>query len=386
MAGVGGGAVVLLGIYGYYHFSGAKTAVNTVRQMSQTAESLKNKAVEATPSVKSMMHFLRQAAYSYTAAFPGAKHAVDLTFDQIDQIAEKNGPEVEKILKQVYTDLSKAASEGGDKVSDNVVNVIQEGVSKIQQLSSSLSAGAIAPLLANHPALKSALGDSYNQLNDLGNKYGPEARKITEDAVKQIKDLTDKGVNGETIAKAVSIAKQKLEEVRKLGQQVGSEAYSKAAEGARPYLDKAPDVKKYLEESVDSLKEYVGDDGVKLINETYSELEAAGKKGDTAKLMQIAKSKIGQLQKLAQDKGGDLAKKASGKASQIPGVDQLFESVPSLKSLHELRELAQDKGGDFEKILNETYEELKTVLEKKGKEAKDLTGDATQEAKKKAQK
>lgn len=90
-------------VYGYYHFSGAKTAVNSVRQMSQTAESLKNKAVEATPSVKSMMHFLRQAAYSYTglsflcvsgmprgtsltqilptspAAFPGAKHAVDLT-------------------------------------------------------------------------------------------------------------------------------------------------------------------------------------------------------------------------------------------------------------------------------------------------------------------
>ena len=65
---------------------------------------------------------------------------------------------------------------------------------------------------------------------------------------------------------------------------------------------------------------------------------------------------------------------------------QLFESVPSLKSLHELRELAQDKGGDFEKILNETYEELKTVLEKKGKEAKDLTGDAAQEAKQKAQK
>ena len=182
----------------------------------------------------------------------------------------------------MYTDLSKAASEGGDKVSDNVVNVIQEGVSKIQQLSSTLSAGALAPLLANHPALKSALGDSYNQLTDLGNKYGPEARKITEDAVKQIKDLTDKGVNGESIAKAVSIAKQKLEEVRKLGQQVGSEAYSKAAEGARPYLDKAPDVKKYLEESVDGLKEYVGDDGVKLINETYSELEAAGKKGDSA--------------------------------------------------------------------------------------------------------
>ena len=125
------------------------------------------------------------------------------------------------------------------------------------------------------------MNDTLGQMNSFGEKYGPEARKITEDTVNQIKKLTDQGINGETIAKAAALAKQKLQEIKDLGAKAGQEAYSKAAEGARPYLDKAPDVKKYLEESVDGLKEYVGDDGVKLINDTYSELEAAGKKGDS---------------------------------------------------------------------------------------------------------
>lgn len=184
--------------------------------------------------------------------------------------------------RQIYSDVSKAASQGGDKVSDNIVNAIQEGVSQIQKLSSQLSAGAIAPLLASHPQLKSALHDTFSQMTSFGDKYGPEARKITEDTVNQVKKLTDQGINGETIAKASALAKQKLQEIQDLGAKAGKEAYAKAAEGARPYLDKAPDVKKYLEESVESLKEYVGDDGVKLINETYSDLEAAGKKGDSA--------------------------------------------------------------------------------------------------------
>lgn len=186
-----------------------------------------------------------------------------------------------RMFRKIYADVSQAASQGGDKVSDNIVNAIQEGVAQIQKLSSQLSAGAIAPLLASHPQLKSALNDTLGQMGEFGDKYGPEARKIAQDTVNQIKKLTDQGINGETIAKAAALAKQKLQEIKDLGAKAGQDAYAKAAEGARPYLDKAPDVKKYLEESVDGLKEYVGDDGVKLINDTYSELEAAGKKGDS---------------------------------------------------------------------------------------------------------
>lgn len=158
---------------------------------------------------------------------------------------------------------------------------MQQGVSEIQKLSSKFSASALQPYLEKNPQLKSALNDSLGQLTEFSDKYGPEGKKIAEDTIKQVKQLADQGINGETIMKASSLIKEKLQQIQDLGAKAGSEAYSKAAEGAKPYLDKAPDVKKYLEESLGGLKEYVGDDGVKLINDTYSELQKAGKKGDS---------------------------------------------------------------------------------------------------------
>ncbi|CAD6580787.1 MAG: hypothetical protein CYPHOPRED_001360 [Cyphobasidiales sp. Tagirdzhanova-0007] len=383
-AGLAGGGVVLAGIYGYYHFSGAKTAVNTVKQLSSATNDLKEKAKASTPSPKAMLGFVRSAAISYTAAFPGASHLVNSTFDQIDEVAEKNAPEVEKIVKQVYGNISKAVSEGGDKVSDKIMAAVQEAVNEIQQLSGKLSSSALKPYLDKNPQLKSAVDDSLKKMQEFGDKFGPEAKKIADDTVQQIKELADKGLTTETIMKASTLAKEKLKQIQELGGKASSEAYSKAAEGAKPYLDKAPDVKKYIEDSLGGLKEYVGDDGVKLINDTYSEIEAAGKKGDTKALMQIARERIGQLQDLAKNKGGDIASKATEKAGGIPGMDKLFQSVPNLKDIDQLRQLAQEKGGDFEKLLNETYDELKSVLENKGKQAKDLSGNAVSEAKDKA--
>lgn len=137
------------------------------------------------------------------------------------------------------------------------------------------------PYLDKSPQLKQALGDSLDQLNDFSGKYGPEAKKLTQDTINQIQKLADEGLNGETIAKAAALAKDRLQKVKDLSAKAGSEAYSKAAESAKPYLDKAPDLKKYVEENVDKLKGYVGEDGVKLINETYAEIEKAGKNGDS---------------------------------------------------------------------------------------------------------
>lgn len=183
--------------------------------------------------------------------------------------------------RQVYSDISKAAQEGGDKASDKIMAAVQEAVAKMQKLSSDTVNSTLKPYLDNNPQLKGAINDSLAELQKFGDRYGPEAKKIADDTVKQIKQLSDKGLNGESIAKASSLLQQKVKEIKELGAKASSEAYQKAAEGARPYLEKAPDVKKYLEEQLDGVKEYVGDDGIKLINSTYEELEKAGKKGDS---------------------------------------------------------------------------------------------------------
>lgn len=172
-------------------------------------------------------------------------------------------------------------SEGGDNATDQIVAAIQSAIGQVSKLSDQFTANILKPYLDKSPQLKQALGDSLDQLNEFGDKYGPKAKDIVKDTVNDIQKLANEGLNGETIAKAAALAKQRLEQVKELGAKAGSEAYSKAAESAKPYLEKAPDVKKYFEENLEKLKDYVGDDGVKLIEETYSEIEEAGKKGDS---------------------------------------------------------------------------------------------------------
>lgn len=181
----------------------------------------------------------------------------------------------------MYGDISKAAAAGGDDVSEKVMAAIQAAVVKVQKLSSQLSANTLGPYLEKNPQLKEAVYGSLEQINALGDKYGPQAKKIADDTIKQIKDIADQGLNVESVMKASTLAKKKLAEIQELGAKAGKDAYGKAAESARPYLDKAPEVKKYLEDSIGGLKQYIGDDGVKLINDTYGEIEAAGKKGDS---------------------------------------------------------------------------------------------------------
>jgi len=63
-AGVAGGAVVLLFGYGAYHFSGIKTAVNTVSSAKSSLESAKNQMAKATPDPKVAIGWLKSVANS----------------------------------------------------------------------------------------------------------------------------------------------------------------------------------------------------------------------------------------------------------------------------------------------------------------------------------
>lgn len=182
---------------------------------------------------------------------------------------------------EAYSKIQKAMAEGGDNATDQIISAVQAAMGEISKLSDQFTSNVLKPYLDKSPQLKQALGDSLDQLNDFSGKYGPEAQKLAKNTINDIQKLANEGLNGETIAKAASLAKQRLEQIKELGAKAGSDAYSKAAESAKPYLDKAPDLKKYFEENLDKLKDYVGDDGVKLINDTYAELEEAGKKGDS---------------------------------------------------------------------------------------------------------
>merc|ERR1712093_672750 len=303
-AGVAGGVVVILAGYGYYYFSGAKTAVDSVRTVSQTAKDVKNKAVQSTPSPKAMIGFIRSAVHTYAAAIPGAGYLVDSTFDQLDTIAEKHGPEVEKIIKDVYNDIGKAAQKGGDKTSDQIMAAVQEAVSKMQKLASQTADSTLKPLMDKNLQLKSAINDSLGELQHFGDRYGPEARKIADDSINLInstyEELESAGKKGDT-KQLMKIAQEKVAELQKLTKEQGGKLANKATEkaGSFPGADKL--------------------------------LASAGIPG---------LADLGQLRKLAAEKGGD------------------FEKLLN-ETAEELKQLLEKKGKQAKELSSQTVDEAK---------------------------
>lgn len=108
---MGGGAVFLAG-YGYYHFSGAKTLINTARETSASFNKYKEQFKKSTPEPNEALQWFRQTATSYVGFIPGAKSYVDSAFNDIDAIQQKHSGEVDQIVKDAYNDFSKVSEQG----------------------------------------------------------------------------------------------------------------------------------------------------------------------------------------------------------------------------------------------------------------------------------
>ena len=102
--------------YIYYHFSGAKKAVDASRAASQYYQETKAAIASKAPkSPNEVLNFLRNIAKSYAGAVPGASQYVDSTFDNIDKLRETHGEEFDKILQATYDDVSGVLKEVKDK-------------------------------------------------------------------------------------------------------------------------------------------------------------------------------------------------------------------------------------------------------------------------------
>ena len=82
---VGGLAVFTVG-YGYYHFSGAKTAVNYMKKghayLTSTSKSLQDSA----PEPNEALQWLRKTSKAYAGFIPGASYYVDQAFNDLDAV------------------------------------------------------------------------------------------------------------------------------------------------------------------------------------------------------------------------------------------------------------------------------------------------------------
>ena len=306
---------------------------------------------------------IKQLLYSYVAWVPGGRAYVDAAFNDWEKIRENHKDEADKIVNDAYKHFQEVAKAG---FSLDAASRAYEAVADLSKKLADLTTDAAADLLDNHPQAKEKLGGSVDQLKQMGDKYGPEAKKQVDETWKQLKDLASGGFNAENLDKARKIIEEKVEQVRKLG----DEAWKRGLEEAKPLLDKNPKVKELVENNADALRQGNA-------TELFEKAKKAIESGD-----------LGGLEGYVND-AVDKAKSAAGGAAGaagFTGLDKYFKMIPNgdeilpkLKALGEVADKHKDEG---EKLLKETLEEVKKVLEEKSSKAQDIIDKAKKDAKK----
>jgi hypothetical protein len=351
----GAAAAVAVG-YIFYRTSGARDVVMATKTTKSYVNSAAQKIKETTPEPNEALAWLRNAAQSYAAFIPGAKGYVDSAFDDLDAVREKHGDEVDKIVREAYEEMRGVLSNGD--VSLVTAHKTWEVLSKHMSRIAELAGDASQQIMDNHPQLKEKVGGNWDKLKEYGDKYGPEAKKEVDRTWKQVGDVVKTGVSPANIDKIKSIVQEKVEKLKKLG----DEAWDKGMEQAKPYLDKNPKVKELIEQNADALK---GGD----VQQLYNRVKKAVENGDTSDLEGYVKS---------------AANKA--KDSGFGGLDQYLNKIPGgdqiIPKLGQLQEVAQKHGDEAQKIMKDAIGEIGEILKKRGDEAAELAKKAKEDSKK----
>ncbi|KAJ6256310.1 hypothetical protein Dda_8808 [Drechslerella dactyloides] len=352
VGGIAGGLVTFAGGYAWYSFSGAKEIVNGANTTKEYFESAKKKIAETAPDVNNPsegLKWLRSQATAYAAFIPGGSAFVKSAFDDVDSVRAKHGDEVDAIVKDTYNELKKVTDKKG-----LTVETVWEGWSILQrQLEKigELAGDSAHEILDNHPELKKKLGGNLNRIKQMGERFGPEAKKQAEDLWNEIGDIIKKsGMNVEAATTRLQkLIQEKVEQLEKLG----DEAWKKGLKEAKPLLDKNPEVKKIIEENTESLKQGNA-------QELFSKVKDAVNSGNLDDLKTFV---------------NDAADKAS-KSNFGSGVDQYLKLVPGgsqiIPKLKELKEISKEHGDEAEKLVEDTIREIKQVLDKKMNDAREL--------------
>lgn len=348
--GLVGGTAALAVAYGYYHFSGAKSAVqyaSTAKSyIDSGADSLKVKFDEKTPDTNQAIQTLKETAQKYASFIPGGRGYVDSAFNDLESIRKKHGEEVDKIVSETYGELRDASKKGMNlETAGDAWRILSK---RIEQLLS-LGGDAAEEIMENHPELKKKLGGSTDQLKQLGQKYGPEAKKQVDETWDQLNDLVKGGLSIGTADKARKLVEDKIKKIREMGEK----AFDQGFEQVKPMLEKNPQVKEFVEQNLQTLKQSGN------VTEAVDQVKQAISSGSTKDLEKyVQKAKQG-----AQDFGSGQLQRW---LEMIPNGGQI---VPQLQKL---REVAESRGEQAEELVKETMSEIKTILDKKSQKAEQL--------------
>jgi hypothetical protein len=362
-AGVAGGvasAAILYGLYSYTPSGRVSSQFN--KGLSEANKKYKvaaQKLQESTPDADDTINAIKNFCYSYVTLVPGGRGYVDSAFQDVETIRQNHREEADQILNDGYKQFQDLSKSG---LSMETASKAYEIIADLTKKIGSLAGDAMSDIVDNHPQLKEKFGGSFDQLKQMGEQYGPEAKKQVDETWSQVRDVLGGGLTAANLDKVRKLIQEKVEQVKKLG----DEAWKKGLEQAKPLLDKNPKVKELVEKNADVLKE--GN-----VKELFDKVKNAVESGDFGGFEDYVK------------KTADKAKSNGSQASESLGLSQYFDMIPDgseiLSKLQQMKEVAEKHSEEGEKLVKETMDEVKQVLEKKSQKAQEILDKAKKEAK-----
>ncbi|KAI0405657.1 hypothetical protein F4802DRAFT_165795 [Xylaria palmicola] len=358
-AGAAGGLAAGMALYGIYLMTPSGRMHRTInkgaKEVNQKYNEAASKLQGQVPDVDGAIKYMKEFAYSYVAWVPGGRQYVDTVFKDVETLKENHRDEVNEIVSDAYRKFQDLSKSGLSlETASKAYNILTDLAAKF----GGLAGDALTDILDNHPQAKEKFGGTIDQLKDMGDNYGPEAKKQVDQTWQQAKEILSGGISAANLDRARRLFEDKIQQLKKLG----DEAWSKGLEGAKPYLDKNPKVKELIEKNAGALKQGNA-------KEVFEQARKAAESGDTGALEDYV----------------DKARSKTEQAASSLGIDQYFKMIPSgseiLERVNQLREVAEKHKDEGQKLLEETAQELKQVLEKKSEKAKEIADKAKKESK-----
>ncbi|KAJ5666886.1 hypothetical protein N7462_011295 [Penicillium macrosclerotiorum] len=353
VGGVAGGAVAFTAGYAWYYFSGAKTLVDSNKQVKEYVEQAKQRISEKAPEPKQAYAWLKSTVNRYAVFIPGARPYVDSAFNDLEKIRDEHAEEFDKVVKDAYYELSDVSSKGGfdTDTAFKTFHILQKYLDRLLEISGE----SVEDVLDNHPQLKEKIGGSFDQLKKLGDTYGPQAKEEVNKTWKQISDIIKKGASADSAEEIKNLIKNQKANIQKLG----DEAWQKGLEESRQFLDKNPKVKSLVEDNAEALKK--GN-----FQELWGLIKESASSGKTEDLEKFVKDKVNQASNVGFE---DLDKWLK----MIPGGSNIIPQIQSLQKV------ADEKGGEAKDVVKETFEEVQEVLKKRKEQIEKLAEEEKKE-------
>lgn len=353
VGGVAGGLVAFGVGYGFYHFSGAKAAVNTASDMKKYYDDAKNKLAEKTPGPKEALKYIRNLSQSYAAFIPGAKPVLDAAFDDLDKVSHKHGDKVDKLVTDTYHELKDVSKEGlSIETATKAWSILEKKFEEIKTLAKDVG----GDLLQQHPELKDKVGGKLDDLKSMAEQYGPDAKKQYDEVYKKVQDIATKGPSAGSLAEVTKLVNDKYTELKKKGEEAYSAGFEKSV---APLLQKYPEAKKFVESNKDALKSGNIEDLIKSVKKAVDSKD------------------LGALQEYA-DKAKSMASKSGF------DLEKYFQNIPNgsdiISKIKELKDAAEKHGDEAKDLSEKTFNEIKEILSKRASEASKIAEKAKKDA------